>query len=95
MYQGEVSIGQDRLATFLAVAEDLQVKGLTNSPGRWAGPRTSHLAPHTSPQVEGERDYPVEEFELSSMSMVEQYWHRCGWRVWLVCAWCVWLVCGV
>ena len=56
---------------------------------------TSHLAPHTSPQVEGERDYPVEEFELSSMSMVEQYWHRCGWRVWLVCAWCVWLVCGV
>jgi len=31
MYQGEVSIGQDRLAAFLAVAEDLQVKGLTNS----------------------------------------------------------------
>ena len=42
MYQGEVSIGQDRLATFLAVAEDLQVKGLTNSPGRPQG-----LAPHT------------------------------------------------
>ena len=48
-----MSIGQDRLATFLAVAEDLQVKGLTNSPGRLAGPRTSHLTPlntsfHTS-----------------------------------------------
>ena len=50
MYQGEVSIGQDRLATFLAVAEDLQVKGLTNSPGRPQGlaPHTSHLPRITS-----------------------------------------------
>ena len=29
MYQGEVSIAQDHLNSFLAVAEDLQVKGLT------------------------------------------------------------------
>merc|ERR1711976_818517 len=29
MYNGEVSIAQDQLNSFLAVAEDLQVKGLT------------------------------------------------------------------
>ena len=31
MYQGEVSIAQDHLNSFLAVAEDLQVKGLTQN----------------------------------------------------------------
>ena len=31
MYQGEVNIAQDQLNSFLAVAEDLQVKGLTQN----------------------------------------------------------------
>ena len=43
MYRGEVSIGQDRLAGFLAVAEELQVKGLTNS-GEPAGRPPPSLA---------------------------------------------------
>ena len=33
MYRGEVSIAQDQLNSFLAVAEDLQVKGLTQDGG--------------------------------------------------------------
>jgi len=66
MYQGEVSIGQDRLATFLAVAEDLQVKGLTNSTGRLAGPRTSHLlTPHFTPHFTP-RLAPHKQFSSSS-----------------------------
>ncbi|XP_023327405.1 protein tramtrack, beta isoform isoform X4 [Eurytemora carolleeae] len=32
MYQGEVNVAQDQLTSFLAVAEDLKVKGLTQSP---------------------------------------------------------------
>ena len=33
MYHGEVNIAQDELNSFLAVAEDLQVKGLTQNGG--------------------------------------------------------------
>jgi len=50
MYQGEVSIGQDRLAAFLAVAEDLQVKGLTNSEPKEKSPaKTNRRKMHFSP----------------------------------------------
>ena len=43
MYQGEVSIAQDHLNSFLAVAEDLQVKGLTQERNcRDASKQTSH-----------------------------------------------------
>ena len=42
MYQGEVSIAQDHLNSFLAVAEDLQVKGLTQErTGREANKESS------------------------------------------------------
>ena len=34
MYHGEVSVAQEDLNTFLAVAEDLQVKGLTQNIGK-------------------------------------------------------------
>lgn len=50
MYQGEVSISQDRLASFLAVAEDLQVKGLTNSDSKASTPppRVNRRKMHSS-----------------------------------------------
>ena len=31
MYQGEVNVAQDNLNTFLSVAEELQIKGLTQN----------------------------------------------------------------
>ena len=34
MYHGEVNVAQEDLNSFLAVAEDLQIKGLTNKEGR-------------------------------------------------------------
>lgn len=39
MYHGEVNVAQDELNTFLAVAEDLRVKGLTQNQG--SGPKQS------------------------------------------------------
>ena len=55
MYNGEVSIAQDRLNSFLAVGEELQVKGLTPEDGK-----TPSLTPEQSrPQKLQIRPLPV------------------------------------
>jgi len=46
MYHGEVNVSQDELNSFLAVAEDLKVKGLTQSDSEYAN-RESHSVPKT------------------------------------------------
>jgi len=52
MYQGEVNVAQDDLNSFLSVAEDLRVKGLTQNtkgtPNKPAEPSLDH--PHKEPQ---------------------------------------------
>merc|ERR1712106_54706 len=46
MYHGEVSVAQEELNSFLAVAEDLSVKGLTqNQPHEKQIPKSTHYAP--------------------------------------------------
>ena len=46
MYHGEVNVSQDELNSFLAVAEDLKVKGLTQSDSEQVN-RESHSVPKT------------------------------------------------
>ena len=43
MYYGKISITQGELQTFLAVAEDLQVKGLTPNYEHWSSNNTSQI----------------------------------------------------
>jgi len=51
IYQGEVSVEQDQLNSFLAVAEDLKVKGLTQGPGQPSeAAQTSQPAPPSAKQ---------------------------------------------
>merc|ERR1712183_877637 len=45
MYHGEVNVAQEELNSFLSVAEDLQVKGLTQSNTAAAKPKTAPVAP--------------------------------------------------
>ena len=50
MYRGEVNIAQEQLNSFLAVAEDLQVKGLTqNTGGSHTSSYSSSKPPHSEP----------------------------------------------
>ena len=50
MYQGEVSIAQDHLNSFLAVAEDLQVKGLTQEKNCSSDSEATKQSSHPSQQ---------------------------------------------
>ena len=50
MYHGEVNVAQEELNSFLAVAEDLRVKGLTqNNPGSSKPKEDTRPLPHKSP----------------------------------------------
>jgi len=52
MYHGEVNIAQEELNSFLAVAEDLRVKGLTQNQPRAENPkRESQQPPPKPPQI--------------------------------------------
>jgi len=50
MYNGEVNIAQAELSSFLAVAEDLQVKGLTKATSSTSSPPLKRPPTHSSPQ---------------------------------------------
>ena len=48
MYQGEVNVAQDSLNTFLTVAEELQVKGLTQEGGQQSSVKHKSESDHSS-----------------------------------------------
>jgi hypothetical protein len=51
MYHGEVNVAQEELNSFLAVAEDLQVKGLTqNTSNKTARPESEQTSPSPIPK---------------------------------------------
>lgn len=63
MYHGEVNIAQDELNSFLAVAEDLQVKGLTQGTAAASPPaslptKRSHSQDHIRPPKHVQRPPP-------------------------------------
>jgi len=58
MYHGEVNVAQEELNSFLSVAEDLQVKGLTQSNTAAAKPKTAPVAPHKPRHIRVQDDPP-------------------------------------
>ena len=58
MYQGEVNVAQEELNTFLAVAEDLRVKGLTQGNSNSDKPKSEAKQPRGVPPPSRESDIP-------------------------------------
>merc|ERR1712096_589869 len=58
MYHGEVNVAQEELNSFLAVAEDLMVKGLTQNSNSAAKPKTAPVAPHKPRHIRVQDDPP-------------------------------------
>jgi len=58
MYQGEVNVAQEELNQFLAVAEDLRVKGLTQGNSNSDNKAKSESKPRTAPVVSRDAELP-------------------------------------
>jgi len=58
MYHGEVSVAQEELNSFLAVAEDLKVKGLTQKEGQSSSQTQGSKVPEYSERKVSENNYP-------------------------------------
>ena len=64
MYHGEVNIAQEELNSFLAVAEELQVKGLTQGGGGGGGPPVPKRPPEPPRQPKPQaRPQPRQSYE--------------------------------
>ena len=61
MYNGEVNVAQEELNTFLSVAEDLRVKGLTQNNGGAGTQKKNPPAQDTARQVPRPREPPERE----------------------------------
>merc|ERR1711981_831432 len=68
MYHGEVNIAQDELNSFLAVAEDLQVKGLTQNGG---APSSTPLPKRPPEQPRPPYEPPAVQQQSSQMEVAE------------------------
>ena len=77
MYQGEVSIAQDHLNSFLAVAEDLQVKGLTQNESERLKPsrdnRKDQSSSSSKPRNPTKYNNTPKSFTTSSRPVIENY----------------------
>jgi len=77
MYQGEVSIAQDHLNSFLALAEDLQVKGLTQNESERIKPsRDNRKDPSSSsskPRNPHKYNNTPKRFTTTSRPVIENY----------------------
>jgi len=80
MYHGEVNVAQEELNSFLAVAEDLKVKGLTQNgnksgSGQVQAPVPKKSYPETKPQVQQNtfsRDLQVERDHINHQQQIKR-----------------------
>ena len=70
MYHGEVNVAQEELNSFLAIAEDLKVKGLTQSKSE--NPKQNLAAPKARPRDPPKRLEPNQEHKLARTVVAPQ-----------------------